>query len=151
MKPAERLRYLVLAAQRDGNRVLAGALAPLGLTPAQAEAIRVVADYGPLSLTALGELLVCEAGTNPSRLVDRVVSAGLVERTVDVADRRRVTLQLTDAGRAIEAGVAQVEAGLAAAIAERLAAVPDLDAVLSALEELTGGMPAGEAYRRRVG
>ena len=33
MDSVEELRYLVLAAQRDGNRMLAAQLRPLGLTP----------------------------------------------------------------------------------------------------------------------
>jgi hypothetical protein len=36
MQPIEELRYLILAAQREGNRLLAEALRPLRLTPSQA-------------------------------------------------------------------------------------------------------------------
>jgi hypothetical protein len=46
------------------------ALRPLGVTPAQAEVLQVLADRQPLTLTGFGELLVCESGTNPSRLID---------------------------------------------------------------------------------
>ena len=68
MTPIEQLRYLLLAAQREGNRFLADALEPLGLTPSQAEALRVLQDWQPLALVELGGLLVCEQGS-PSRLV----------------------------------------------------------------------------------
>ena len=78
--PAEELRYLILAAQREGNRAFARRLRPLGLTPSQAEVLRLLDERQPLSLTGLGELLVCESGTNPSRLVDRLVTTGLVRR-----------------------------------------------------------------------
>ena len=44
------------------------------------DATCVLADYAPLSLRGLGTLLVCESGTSPSRLVDRIVARGLVER-----------------------------------------------------------------------
>ena len=37
MRPVEELRFLILAAQREGNRMLAQALRPLGITPAQAD------------------------------------------------------------------------------------------------------------------
>jgi MarR family transcriptional regulator, organic hydroperoxide resistance regulator len=52
-----------------------------------------------LTLSGLGELLVCESGTNPSRLVDRLVIQGLVERTRSATDGREVLLQLTSTGR----------------------------------------------------
>lgn len=45
MEPIEELRYLVLAAQREGNRLLADGLQPLGLTPSQAEALRLLEDW----------------------------------------------------------------------------------------------------------
>ena len=46
MRTAEELRYLILAIQREGNRLLAADLRPLGITPSQAEVIRVLADQG---------------------------------------------------------------------------------------------------------
>jgi hypothetical protein len=82
MKIVEELRYLVLAIQREGNRLLAAELRPLGITPSQAEVLRVLRDHGPLTLNALGDLLVCETGNSPSRLVDRLVAQGLVKRGV---------------------------------------------------------------------
>ena len=66
MKVAEELRYLVLAIQREGNRLLAAELKPLGITPSQAEVLRVLRDHGPLTLNALGGLLVCETSNSPS-------------------------------------------------------------------------------------
>src|SRR5262245_7452406 len=83
MKVVEELRYLVLAIQREGNRLLAAELRPLGITPSQAEVLRVLRDHGPLTLNALGDLLVCETGNSPSRLVDRLVAQGLVKRGID--------------------------------------------------------------------
>ena len=62
--------------------------------------------YCELTRTGLGELLVCESGTNPSRLVDRTVELGLVSRTTpDAGDRRQVILQLTAKGRELEGAV----------------------------------------------
>src|SRR5687767_13058071 len=87
MHPVEELRYLILAIQREGNRILAADLKALGLTPSQAEVLRVLREFQPLTLTGLGELLVCETGTSPSRLVDRLVAQGLVQRQADTGDR----------------------------------------------------------------
>ena len=77
MRAGEHLRYLVLAAQREGNRMFAAALRPLNLTPAWAEALSVLDKREPLTIRELGLLLVCE-GEHPSRLVNRMVIAGLL-------------------------------------------------------------------------
>src|SRR5262245_41840403 len=98
MQPIEELRYLILAAQREGHRLLAEPLRPLGLTPSQAEVLHVLEDHEPLSLIALGDLLVSETGS-PSRLVQGLVEDGLVERLPSAADKRMVTLTLTDRGK----------------------------------------------------
>jgi DNA-binding MarR family transcriptional regulator len=52
----------------------------------------------PLNLTAVAEGLGVNA-SNASRTCDRLVSAGLVDRGEDTADRRHVTLTLTPRGR----------------------------------------------------
>ncbi len=76
MRTAERLRYLVLAVQREGNRQRSADLRPLGITPAQSEALRILGDHAPMTLSDVGRMLVCESGTNPSRIIDRLVDAG---------------------------------------------------------------------------
>jgi DNA-binding MarR family transcriptional regulator len=148
MTPVEELRYLILALQREGNRLLAAGLRPLELTPSQAETLRVLADHQPLTLTGLGELLVCETGDNPSRLVDRLVKLGLIRREVDPGDRRHVNLTLTPTGRRRAREVATVEAGLHSAI-ESLVAGQPLDQTLKLLRTLAGAFPAGRALARR--
>jgi DNA-binding MarR family transcriptional regulator len=74
---------------------------PLGLTGAQADALTVLRQSGPISLKELGKLLIAEGG-HPSRLVDRLVEAGLVERRPAAEDRRRVVISLTPEGRRLE-------------------------------------------------
>lgn len=113
----EEIRFLILALQREGNRLLAAALAPAELTPSQAEVISLLAEHNQLSLKGLGALLVCETGENPSRLVDRMVARGLVLRHRSKEDARSVTLQLSDAGRQLyDQAVAPVEQALHAQI-----------------------------------
>jgi MarR family transcriptional regulator, organic hydroperoxide resistance regulator len=68
-------------------REMNAALADLGLTAPQAEALAVLAQAGPLSLNQLGGLLIAEGG-HPSRLVDRLVSSGWVTRQEAADDRR---------------------------------------------------------------
>lgn len=150
MRPAEELRYLVLAVQREGNRALAAALRPLDLTPSQAEVVRILQDHQPLSLAGLGELLVCESGTNPSRLVDRLVGAGLVDRATSPADRRGVALALTARGAEVADRVASVERELYARLDDATAGQPVSEA-LRVLHALAARTPAGDALDRRAG
>lgn len=149
MRPAELLRFWILAAQRDGHRVLAEALAPIGLTPAQAEVLAIVDECGAPSLQGVGERLVCETG-RPSRLVDTIVRAGLLRREEDAADRRRITLTLTPDGRRALRRARKVEHTLHAYIASVLSP-GDIKAVTAALQRLTAHLPAGRSLLARAG
>src|SRR5436305_13342323 len=99
--PLFELVLSVKAAHRQLEAVMNEAMRPLGLTAGQADALVVIGQAGPLSLKELGDLLIAEAG-HPSRLVDRRVEAGLVERRAGEDDRRRVVLSLTTRGRRLE-------------------------------------------------
>jgi DNA-binding MarR family transcriptional regulator len=145
----EEIRYLILAAQREGNRRLAQALRPLGITPAQAEVLRLLEDRQPLTLTGLGELLVCESGTNPSRLVDRLVVAGLIRRIEAIHDRRHVELTLTGTGKRLARRVADVEEQLYADL-QAAGEGHDITAVIGLLRAVVAGTPAGAAIARRA-
>lgn len=149
MRNAELLRYLILAAQREGNRQLSQALRSLDLTSSQAEAIRVLGEFGPLSLRSLGELLICESGNNPSRLVDRLVVAGLVQRDDSAHDRRQVTLSLTQDGERADKEVGLIEEEFYRRI-EDLVAEVDLTANIGFLFALSSGTPAGSALQGRL-
>jgi DNA-binding MarR family transcriptional regulator len=147
MRPEEELRFLILGAQREGSRTLTAQLAPLGLTPAQGEVIRLLADTGPISLRGLGEMLVCETGS-PSRLVDSLVVREIVIRKEDPADRRQVTLQLTAAGKKLDRDIRKVEDALYAGISAQLGA-KGMDAALKLLRPLLAESISGEAIARR--
>jgi DNA-binding MarR family transcriptional regulator len=149
VRQAELVRYLVLAAQREGSRRLTQELRAIRLTPSQSEVLRILGDHGPLSLTGLGELLVFESGSNPSRLVDRLVGAGLVERVVAAEDRRQVTLSLTYAGREMEAAVRAVEERLYVDL-DAVSVGVDLQPVIQVLRLLSAGEPAGDALEKRI-
>jgi MarR family transcriptional regulator, organic hydroperoxide resistance regulator len=148
VRAAEELRYLILAIQREGDRLLASQLRPLGVTPSQAEVLRVLSGYGPLTLTALGELLVCETGNSPSRLVDRLVAQGLVQRGADPTDRRCLTLGLTVDGRRLSRRIAVVEERLYSTIEGYVADQP-VDEALSTLRSLADAFPSGRSLARR--
>jgi DNA-binding MarR family transcriptional regulator len=148
MRPTEELRYLLLAVQREGNRMLAEALRPLDLTPSQAEVLRVLQERQPLSLVALGDLLVCEHGS-PSRLVNGLVEAGLIERTPSTTNGRMVTLVLTTEGEQRAELVKGVEEMMYQLIDKILpdVSIPDLNALLWRFVE---GRTAGNALARRT-
>ncbi|MEV6411852.1 MarR family transcriptional regulator [Kribbella sp. NPDC051718] len=148
MKVAEELRYLILAIQREGNRLLAAELRPLGITPSQAEVLRVLRDHGPLTLSALGGLLVCETGNSPSRLVDRLVAQGLVQRDTDPDDRRYLALSLTAEGKSLSKRIDAVEEKLHAGIDHLVAGQPVAETITT-LRAMAGAFPAGEALARR--
>jgi MarR family transcriptional regulator, organic hydroperoxide resistance regulator len=150
IRTAEELRYLILAIQREGNRVLAAGLRPVGLTPSQGEVLRVLRDYQPLTLTGLGELLICEHGNNPSRLVDRLVSAGLVQRETHADDRRQVTLTLTNDGGTKAEQVIAVEDQMYEAL-DALTAGQPVEQTLKTLRTLAEVFPVAEALHRRNG
>ena len=147
MRPEEELRFLILAAQREGNRTLTAMLAPHGLTPSQAEVVRCLADYGPMSLRELGAILVCESGS-PSRLVDTLVGRELVTRREDATDRRLVTLALTLEGKRLDRAVRKVEDAMYERIGGALGAT-GLNTALSLLRPVVEGSPGGEAIARR--
>ena len=139
----------MLVVQREGNRTLTEALRPLDLTPSQAEVLRVLHDFQPLSLIALGDLLMCETGS-PSRLVNGMVEEGLIERVPSTTIRRMVALTLTEKGQERAERVHEVEQMMYGMITELLGGVslPDIQAFLG---RFIKGRPAGDALARRRG
>src|ERR1700694_2690178 len=148
MRPIEQLRYLMLATQREGNRFLSEAWEPLGLTPAQSEALRVLQDWQPLALVELGSLLVCEQGS-PSRLVAGGTRAGYVASAPAREDKRRVVLTLTPRGEEAAHAVARIESMMYEAMAALLAD-QHIEALLPLLWRFVEGRPAGIALARRL-
>lgn len=147
MRQASELRFLVLAAQREGNRQLAQALREIGLTPAQAEVITTLDEHEPLTVAALGRYIVCESGS-PSRLVDALVQKGLVERESGQADRRVVHLRLTAQARALLEQIRAVDNALDSMIAERLSEADSLP-VIDALRSIIRGTNTGAKVAHR--
>ena len=96
-----------------------------GLSAPRLSALSVVVYRGPISLT---ELAKAESVTAPTmtRLVQALVRAGLVEKSVDASDNRVVLLRTTEAGRRT----------LELARARRLAALEELLQRLSPEETL---------------
>jgi DNA-binding MarR family transcriptional regulator len=83
------------------RRAQAERLAPLGLTPAQERALRLIArDEEPPRMTELADRL----GIVPRSLttvIDALEQAGLVRREIDPRNRRAILLHLTERGTAV--------------------------------------------------
>jgi DNA-binding MarR family transcriptional regulator len=137
----------VKALQRELERGSNELVKPLGLTGPQADALVVIGQAEPIALKDLGRLLVAEAG-HPSRLVDRLVEAGLVERSVAAGDRRRVDLRLTPTGRRLARRVERTRQQLFDA------SRPHVDqkrvaAATAVVQELLADTPGGALIARR--
>ncbi len=147
MRRAEEFRYVVLAAQREGNRLLSSALEGIGLTPAWAEAIMILEESGPITVKELGELLVCES-SHPSRLVERMVVAGLVERAASSTDSRAVNLSLSATAHGLVPKIRSVEDAVYGLIDS---ALPEnvLATVIEALSIVVSGSHSGLALEKR--
>lgn len=149
MDTIEEFRYLVLAAQREGNRALAAALKPHDLTPSQAEAIAVLRDARrPLTVREIGDRLVCEGGS-PSRLMSTLMRKGLVESSADPADARATMLSLTPLGARTARAVTKVEQDLYAGLGSVLDEA-SVRAALPLLRALVASLPTGQALARRI-
>ena len=83
------------------RRAQAQRLAPLGLTPAQERALRMITrSEEPLRMTELADQL----GIVPrsvTTVIDALEQAGLVRREIDPHNRRAIRLYLTDRGLAV--------------------------------------------------
>jgi DNA-binding MarR family transcriptional regulator len=85
------------------RRSQADGLAPLGLTPAQGRALRMIArseDEEPLRMTELADRL----GIVPrsvTTVIDALEEAGLVRREIDPRNRRAILLLLTERGAGV--------------------------------------------------
>lgn len=107
----------------------------------------MLADREPLTIRELGLLLVCE-GDHPSRLVTRMVSAGLLTSEPSADDVRARSLRLTVAARKRLPAIRQIEDNLHTVIEQRFPAAK-LKACQAVLAGFVEGLPAGEAMARR--
>lgn len=144
---AERFRYYILAAQRLGSRQLSEYMKTIDLTPSQSEVIQVLKQWQPISLKDLGSLLVCEKGS-PSRLIERMVKEGLIDKVVDPSDARYVLLQLTKFGLEKSQQIRCFEDKIHEDLA-KLFTDEELSVVSTILEKMLSHFPVAETLRKR--
>jgi DNA-binding MarR family transcriptional regulator len=81
---------------------LSAVLKPHGLTIAQFNILRILRGQQPQPTTiSLLQERMLDKMSDTSRLVERLRGKGLVERTADATDRRRVAVRITEHGLAL--------------------------------------------------
>lgn len=94
--------FALYAASNLFNRLYVPVLGELGLTYPQYLAMLVLWQHEPQTVGELGARLYLDSSTL-TPLLKRMEAAGLVTRTRDPEDERRVIVRLTDQGRALRA------------------------------------------------
>ncbi len=92
------LGYLLLRASYTVSAGFSEALKRHGLSVRQWRVLGSLWDAESLTLGELAEAILCEQSST-TRLVDRLIAAGLVEKRVAAQDRRKVHVRLTEKGR----------------------------------------------------
>jgi DNA-binding MarR family transcriptional regulator len=92
----------VMRASRAFVGIAAASIAAVDdvVTVPQLRVLVMVSTRGPLNMLAVAEALDVSP-SNASRICDRLMKAGLLDRREDAEDRRHVTLSLTGDGRAL--------------------------------------------------
>ncbi len=123
------LSELIFRQMKRLRRAQAERLAPLGLTPAQERALRMITrSEEPPRMTDLADHL----GIVPrsvTTVIDALEEAGLVRRETDPHNRRAIRLHLTDQGRSVRDDMREA----------RRRAAEDLFAPLSAADRVSLG------------
>lgn len=120
------LGEVFLSTSRRLRHHIARSLAPTGVVPHHARALRIVDRDGPMRLGELAAALHV-VPRSVTDVVDALADAGWVTRTPDPADRRATVITTTAAGRARAREVEQV----------RRAAGDDFFATLPAADRAT--------------
>ena len=136
-------RQLSFALYGASNRIIRlhrPFLEPLGLTYPQFLVMLALYEDAPWSVGDLGLVLGMETGTL-TPLLKRLQTAGLVTRTRDSADERRVLIDLTEAGRALREEACSVPAKIETACRLSNDQLAELRDTLDGLARPRGGEP----------
>lgn len=130
-------------AARATNRIYRERVAALDLTPRQAAAILALSETPGATLSSLAESLGADQATT-SALVDRLLSAGLVLRETDPADRRRAMLRPTDSALSLVRALGDARRYSESCIIEVLGA-GDCENMAAILSRLIEGLRSRES------
>lgn len=101
LKLENQLCFPLYAASRAVTRSYKPFLEELDITYPQYLVLMVLWEYGSQSVSQLGQHLLLDSGTL-TPLLKKLQAKGLVTRTRDVNDERRVLIDLTEDGQALE-------------------------------------------------
>lgn len=115
----EQLAWMIARVNRRLEEELADRLKPGGVPIEQFRILEALSQRGPQPMGALAAAALVERPTL-TKIVDRMVAAGLVFRTPDAEDRRRVNIALAPEGAALYARLDAVSAEQERRISELL-------------------------------
>jgi DNA-binding MarR family transcriptional regulator len=130
----EQLCFALYAASRAMTSRYRPMLDALDLTYPQYLVLLVLWERGESTVTGIGQALQLETGTL-SPLLKRLEVAGLITRTRQAGDERSVLVSLTDAGRGLEARVADAQLNVGAATGLSRAEISELRKTLHLLSD----------------
>jgi DNA-binding MarR family transcriptional regulator len=136
-----RSAFPLYAASNLLNRLYRPILADLGLTYPQYLVMLVLWKQSPQTVGSLGDMLYLDSGTL-TPLLKRMEMAGLISRTRDAGDERRVLIDVTAKGRALRSAAEKVPAALAAGLDIDATSVTRLRDQVRGLVAVLHGSPA---------
>jgi DNA-binding MarR family transcriptional regulator len=147
-KLEQQLCFAIYSTMHAVNKAYQPLLENLGLTYPQYLVMLVLWDGGEVTVKQLGERLYLDSGTL-TPLLKRLEAMGLVHRTRDPKDERRVRLTLTEKGKTLHRDAQRVPAQIVAAMGrppEDLKAVrKELRKIRTALLGARAAKPAAAA------
>jgi DNA-binding MarR family transcriptional regulator len=136
--------FPLYAASNLLTRMYRPVLAEIGLTYPQYLVMLVLWEVRPQSVGSLGTALHLDSGTL-TPLLKRMEAAGLVTRTRDPADERRVIVDLTEAGAALRAAAAKVPETLARGLGLSIAELEGLRESVQKMVSVLAGRETANA------
>lgn len=134
LKLDNQLCFALYSASLAMSKVYKPHLDALGLTYPQYLVMLVLWEQDGLTVSEIGERLSLDSGTL-TPLLKRLENSGHLSRLRDVADERRVLIQLTAAGRRLKAKAAPIPACMLEAAQCSLAELGQLTRQVRALRE----------------
>ncbi|WP_461734841.1 MarR family winged helix-turn-helix transcriptional regulator [Listeria kieliensis] len=138
MDKIEELRYLIKAADREGEDIYRKMLASLQITPSQNEVLKILSFKDGLSISEIGELLIC-GSDSPSRIVQRLIDKEYVIKKVNPKDIRKSAIYLTNSGADILKAATKIEEQFNNRIQTLLADQIDIDLLINVLTKQIEG------------
>ncbi|EWC61569.1 Organic hydroperoxide resistance transcriptional regulator [Actinokineospora spheciospongiae] len=137
----QQLCFALYSASRAMTTCYRPLLEDLGLTYPQYLVMLALLEREPVTVKDLGATLRLDSGTL-SPLLKRMAAAGLLTRSRSAVDERSVVVSLTEAGEALRGRIAEVPAGVLAALGSSLEQIvalqADVTAFLARMERAVG-------------